>query len=83
MGEPREIKSPSLEFPVVESLSAAKDQFLATVSHELRTPLSAVLLCAQMINQGLLENDQLKEATLAIEQRCTRSLQPPKSRSWP
>jgi signal transduction histidine kinase/ActR/RegA family two-component response regulator len=38
-----------------ESVSAMKDEFLATLSHELRTPLNAVLGWADMLQRGLCD----------------------------
>lgn len=49
-----------------EEATRIKDQFLATVSHELRTPLSAVLVWAQLLEAGRLQQQQLPEAIRAI-----------------
>jgi two-component system CheB/CheR fusion protein len=50
-----------------EKANRAKDQFLATLSHELRTPLSTMLMQAQLLRRGDLDNDRLRRAGEAIE----------------
>lgn len=39
-----------------ERANAVKDEFLATLSHELRTPLSSMLLNAQRLRRGYVED---------------------------
>ncbi|MBP1635795.1 MAG: sensor hybrid histidine kinase [Acidobacteria bacterium] len=50
----------------LESLSRAKDEFLATLSHELRTPMNAILGWSHMIASGKLPAEHLRTATAAI-----------------
>src|SRR5262249_23529487 len=45
-----------------ESVSVAKDQFLATVSHELRTPLTVILGWAKLLGAGALGPEEQKRA---------------------
>jgi signal transduction histidine kinase len=49
-----------------EAATRVKDEFLATVSHELRTPASAILLWAQLLESGGLNQDQSRRAVRAI-----------------
>ncbi|MCP3137387.1 CheR family methyltransferase [Pyxidicoccus xibeiensis] len=50
-----------------ERANRAKDQFLATLSHELRTPLSTMLMQAQLLRRGPMDEARLKRAGEAIE----------------
>ncbi|WP_240359659.1 chemotaxis protein CheB [Pyxidicoccus trucidator] len=50
-----------------EKANRAKDQFLATLSHELRTPLSTMLMQAQLLRRGDMDNARLRRASEAIE----------------
>jgi PAS domain S-box-containing protein len=54
-----------------ESLSRAKDEFVATVSHELRTPLNAIFGWVAMLRLGALDADGQAKALEVIE-RNTR-----------
>jgi two-component system CheB/CheR fusion protein len=47
--------------------SHTKDDFLATLSHELRTPLSSMLMRAQMLRQGGMDDAKVQRAGEAIE----------------
>lgn len=50
-----------------EKASLAKDIFLATLSHELRTPLTSLVLQAQMLQRGNMDDAKVKKACKAIE----------------
>ena len=50
-----------------ERANRAKDQFLATLSHELRTPLSTMLMQAQLLRRGTMDEARIKRAGEAIE----------------
>src|SRR4051812_2437021 len=50
-----------------ERANLAKDQFLATLSHELRTPLGTMLMHAQMMRRGELDENRVKRGAEAIE----------------
>jgi two-component system CheB/CheR fusion protein len=50
-----------------ERANLAKDQFLATLSHELRTPLGTMLMHAQMMRRGDLDENRVKRGAEAIE----------------
>ena len=54
-----------------ESLSRAKDEFVATVSHELRTPLNAIFGWVAMLKMGSLDETGRNKALDVIE-RNTR-----------
>jgi PAS domain S-box-containing protein len=54
-----------------ESLSRAKDEFVATVSHELRTPLNAIFGWVAMLKMGSLDETGRDKALDVIE-RNTR-----------
>ena len=50
-----------------ERANHAKDEFLATLSHELRTPLSSMLMRAQMLRRGDMDEAKVKRAGEGIE----------------
>ncbi len=50
-----------------ERANRAKDEFLATLSHEIRTPLSSMLMQAEMLRRGMLDEEKIKRASEAIE----------------
>jgi PAS domain S-box-containing protein len=51
-----------------------KDEFLAVLSHELRTPLSSLLLHAQLLQRGKIEEAGVRRTGAAIE-RAARAQQ--------
>jgi PAS domain S-box-containing protein len=51
-----------------ETLSRAKDEFLATISHELRTPLTSILGWSELLVTGELDADTQHEAIDSIRQ---------------
>jgi PAS domain S-box-containing protein len=55
-----------------ESLSRAKDEFVATVSHELRTPLNAIFGWVAMLKMGSLD-DAGRAKALEVIERNTRA----------
>ena len=57
---------------LAERANLAKDEFLATLSHELRTPLGTMLMHAQMMRRGALDEDRVKRGSEAIE-RCIKT----------
>lgn len=50
-----------------EEANRAKDLFLAALSHELRTPLSTLLLQAQLLRRGVMDEARLRKASETIE----------------
>jgi two-component system CheB/CheR fusion protein len=50
-----------------EKANLTKDLFLATLSHELRTPLTSLILQAQMLQRGNLDEAGIRKASIAIE----------------
>jgi len=50
-----------------DKANLTKDLFLATLSHELRTPLTSLLLHAQMLQHGTIDEAKVKRASRAIE----------------
>ncbi|MBV9385461.1 MAG: PAS domain S-box protein [Chroococcidiopsidaceae cyanobacterium CP_BM_ER_R8_30] len=53
-----------------EAASRAKDEFLSIVSHELRTPLAAILLWAELLRDGGLDDDTIAQALEIIERNA-------------
>ena len=51
-----------------ETLSRAKDEFLATSSHELRTPLTSILGWSELLVAGTLDAETQREAIDSIRQ---------------
>jgi PAS domain S-box-containing protein len=51
-----------------ETLSRAKDEFLATSSHELRTPLTSILGWSELLVTGALDAEMQREAIDSIRQ---------------
>ncbi|MEK6374892.1 MAG: PAS domain S-box protein [Acidobacteriota bacterium] len=51
-----------------ETLSRAKDEFLATSSHELRTPLTSILGWSELLVTGELDAETQREALDSIRQ---------------
>jgi two-component system, chemotaxis family, CheB/CheR fusion protein len=58
-----------------EEANRTKDLFLATLSHELRTPLSSLLLSAQLLSKGQLDEAKLKKTAAAIERAAKAQAQ--------
>jgi PAS domain S-box-containing protein len=54
-----------------ETLSRAKDEFLATSSHELRTPLTSILGWSELLMTGELDAETQREAIDSIRQSAT------------
>jgi two-component system CheB/CheR fusion protein len=50
-----------------ERANHTKDEFLATLSHELRTPLSSMLMRAQLLRHGVIDEAKVRRAGEAIE----------------
>lgn len=55
-----------------DDANRTKDAFLATLSHELRTPLSTLLLQAQLLRRGTVDEERLLQASAVIE-RATKT----------
>jgi signal transduction histidine kinase len=55
-----------LLFLELEEMNRKKDEFVSFVSHELKTPLSAAKMQAELIEQGMLEKDEEREAVRDI-----------------
>lgn len=49
-----------------EEASRLKSQFIAGMSHEFRTPLTSILGYTEMLERGMLDEQQLSSATTAI-----------------
>ena len=47
-----------------------KDEFLAALSHELRTPLNAIMGWAQMLEQGTVSAEKVKDAIASIRRNA-------------
>jgi signal transduction histidine kinase/CheY-like chemotaxis protein len=58
-----------------ESISAMKDEFLATLSHELRTPLNAILGWAEMLRRGVKDEATLQRGLETIERNARAQAQ--------
>jgi signal transduction histidine kinase/ActR/RegA family two-component response regulator len=58
-----------------EVANRAKDEFLAVVSHELRTPLSPVLVWAQMLRRGEVDEGRKAKALEVIERNVRSQAQ--------
>jgi PAS domain S-box-containing protein len=57
-----------LQYRESETLSRAKDEFLATSSHELRTPLTSILGWSELLVAGALDDETQREAIDSIRQ---------------
>jgi len=58
-----------------EDANRAKDQFLAMLSHELRTPLSTLLMQAQLLLHGPVDDAQLRRSGESIERAARAQAQ--------
>lgn len=58
-----------------EEANRTKDLFLATLSHELRTPLSSLLLSAQLLSKGQMDEAKLRKTAEAIERAAKAQAQ--------
>jgi signal transduction histidine kinase len=57
-----------------ESLSRAKDEFVATVSHELRTPLNAIYGWVSLLRAGTLDPSRLTQGLEVIHRNTVAQL---------
>jgi PAS domain S-box-containing protein len=53
-----------------EHAGRMKDEFLATLSHELRTPLNAILGWSQLIQAGILPENELRHGLETIDRNA-------------
>ncbi|TWH49703.1 ATP-binding protein [Dulcicalothrix desertica] len=58
-----------------EAANRSKDDFLAIVSHELRTPMTSIVGWAGMLQTGMLDDSQMKEALETLERNANSQLQ--------
>ena len=58
-----------------EEANRTKDLFLATLSHELRTPLSTLLLSAQRLRMGNMDEAKVQKTAEAIERAAAAQAQ--------
>lgn len=55
-----------------EQREKLRREFSANVSHELKTPLTSISGFAELISQGLVPPDKVREFSLDIQKECTR-----------
>jgi signal transduction histidine kinase/CheY-like chemotaxis protein len=53
-----------------EQASHAKDQFLATLSHELRTPMNTIVGWTDLLSEGGLSDDDVREGLATIQRHA-------------
>lgn len=53
-----------------ERANGLKDEFLSIVSHELRTPLNAILGWSQLLSDGEIKQDDLREGLQVIQRNA-------------
>jgi two-component system CheB/CheR fusion protein len=51
-----------------QAANASKDEFLSVLSHELRTPLTSILSWVQLMERGLLDQAEQRQAVAAIRE---------------
>ncbi len=61
------VQTAQLANAVAERANHTKDEFLATLSHELRTPLSSMLMRAQLLRRGDMDEARVRRAGEGIE----------------
>ena len=66
-------KLQQLNFQLAES-TRSKNEFLSNTSHELRTPMNAIIGFLQIINDGLCENDEERDAYIQNALNSARHL---------
>lgn len=55
-----------------EQREKLRREFSANVSHELKTPLTSISGFAELMSQGLVPPDKVREFSLDIQKECTR-----------
>lgn len=55
-----------------EQREKLRREFSANVSHELKTPLTSISGFAELMSQGLVPTDKVREFSLDIQKECTR-----------
>ncbi len=55
-----------------EQREKLRREFSANVSHELKTPLTSISGFAELMSQGLVPADKVREFSLDIQKECTR-----------
>ena len=55
-----------------EQREKLRREFSANVSHELKTPLTSISGFAELMSQGLVPSDKVRDFSLDIQKECTR-----------